>query len=64
MDGVHGAFAYASRGILWSSLMAELLASRLEAEPLPLENQLADAVGAARFARRANRRQGRTPDPA
>ncbi|MBS0336653.1 MAG: bifunctional tRNA (5-methylaminomethyl-2-thiouridine)(34)-methyltransferase MnmD/FAD-dependent 5-carboxymethylaminomethyl-2-thiouridine(34) oxidoreductase MnmC, partial [Proteobacteria bacterium] len=36
MPGVHCAFAYASRGILWCALMAELLASRLESEPLPL----------------------------
>lgn len=51
--GLHGAFAYASRGILWCSLMAELLASRLEGEPLPIEARLADAVDPGRFARRA-----------
>lgn len=53
--GLHGAFAYASRGILWCSLMAELLASRLEAEPLPVERCLADAVDPGRYARRAGR---------
>ena len=61
MEGVHGAFAYASRGILWCSLMAELLASRLESEPLPIEARLADAVDPARFALRTTRRAG-SPD--
>lgn len=56
--GVHGAFAFASRGILWCSLMAELLASRLEGEPLPIEARLADAVDPGRFARRARRAAG------
>ncbi len=55
MEGVHGAFAYASRGILWCSLMAELLASRLDGEPLPVELCLAGAVDAGRHARRARR---------
>ncbi len=53
--GLHCAFGYGSRGILWCSLMAELLASRLEAEPLPVEARLADALDPGRFARRGNR---------
>ena len=57
-EAIHGAFAYGSRGILWCSLMAELLASRLESEPLPVEARLADAVAPERFARRAARRKG------
>ena len=56
--GLYGAFAYGSRGILWSALMAELLASQLEGEPLPLEAQLADAVDPGRFLRRAERGKG------
>ena len=55
-DGLHGAFAYGSRGILWCSLMAEVLASRLEGEPLPVEARLANAVDPGRFAMRASRR--------
>jgi tRNA 5-methylaminomethyl-2-thiouridine biosynthesis bifunctional protein len=55
MDGVHGAFAYASRGILWSSLMAELLASRIEGEPWPIERCLANALDPGRYERRAAR---------
>lgn len=58
LPGICGAFAYGSRGILWSALMAELLASSLEGEPPPLEAQLAGAVDPARFARRAERKKG------
>ena len=51
--GVYGAFAYGSRGLVWAALAAELIASELEGEPLPLEGKLADAIHPARFARRA-----------
>jgi len=56
LPGLYGAFAYASRGILWASLAAELLASRIEGEPLPVEGALADAVDPGRFVKRALRR--------
>jgi tRNA 5-methylaminomethyl-2-thiouridine biosynthesis bifunctional protein len=56
-DGLFGAFAYGSRGLLWAGLGAELLASQLEGEPLPLEAPLAQALAPDRFARRAARRQ-------
>jgi len=55
---VHGAFAYGSRGLLWSTLAAEIIASNLEGEPLPVEGALCDAMSPARFARRAARRAG------
>jgi tRNA 5-methylaminomethyl-2-thiouridine biosynthesis bifunctional protein len=55
-ENVFAAFAYGSRGLLWSTLAAELIASELEGEPLPVEGTLADAVSPARFARRAARR--------
>jgi len=55
-ENVFAAFAYGSRGLLWSTLAAELIASELEAEPLPVEGALADAVSPGRFARRAARR--------
>jgi tRNA 5-methylaminomethyl-2-thiouridine biosynthesis bifunctional protein len=57
-DQVHGAFAYGSRGLLWSTLAAELIASELEGEPLPIEGALCDALSPARFAKRAARRAG------
>jgi tRNA 5-methylaminomethyl-2-thiouridine biosynthesis bifunctional protein len=55
-NGLFGAFAYGSRGLLWASLGAELIASMLEGEPLPLERDLVAAVHPARFAKRAARR--------
>jgi len=56
--GLYGAFAYGSRGLLWAGLGAELLASLMDGEPLPLEGPLADAVAPRRFAARAKRRAG------
>ena len=55
---LYGAFAYGSRGLLWAGLGAELLASRMEGEPLPLEAPLAGALDPGRFALRARRRAG------
>ena len=47
--GLYGAFGYGSRGLVWAALGAELIASQLEGEPLPLERELVDAVDPARF---------------
>ena len=58
-DGVYGAFAYGSRGIIWSALAAEIIASELEGEPLPVEGKLADALAPGRFAKRAESRGSR-----
>jgi tRNA 5-methylaminomethyl-2-thiouridine biosynthesis bifunctional protein len=55
-DGVYGAFAYGSRGLVWAALAAELITAEVEGEPLPVEGKLADAIHPARFARRAARR--------
>jgi tRNA 5-methylaminomethyl-2-thiouridine biosynthesis bifunctional protein len=55
-EGVYGAFAYGSRGLIWAALAAELIAAELEGEPLPLEGKLADALHPRRFARRAESR--------
>ena len=52
-EGIYGAFAYGSRGLIWAALAAELIASQLEGEPLPLEGKLADAMSPLRFASRA-----------
>jgi tRNA 5-methylaminomethyl-2-thiouridine biosynthesis bifunctional protein len=57
LEGLYGAFAYGSRGLLWSGLGAELLASLLEGEPLPIESRLADALDPGRFLLRALRRR-------
>lgn len=55
-EGLYGAFAYGSRGLLWAGLGAELIASLVEGDPLPLEGPLADALDPARFVLRALRR--------
>lgn len=47
--GLHIASGYGARGLVWSMLMAELLASQLEGEPLPIESELAATVDPARF---------------
>jgi tRNA 5-methylaminomethyl-2-thiouridine biosynthesis bifunctional protein len=61
--GLFGAFAYGSRGLLWAGLCAELIASELEGEPLPVERKLAAAVAPGRFLLRQNGR-GVTAAPA
>ena len=50
---------FGARGIVWSALMADLLLSRLEGEPLPLENDLVDALDPGRFLIRTIRRPAR-----
>jgi tRNA 5-methylaminomethyl-2-thiouridine biosynthesis bifunctional protein len=52
-ESIYGAFAYGSRGLVWAALAAELIASQLEGEPLPLEGKLVDALGPQRFRMRA-----------
>jgi tRNA 5-methylaminomethyl-2-thiouridine biosynthesis bifunctional protein len=54
--GLHAAFAYGSRGLLWAGLGGEFLASLIEGEPLPLEGRLANAVDPGRFLLRSLRR--------
>ncbi|PWF46107.1 FAD-dependent 5-carboxymethylaminomethyl-2-thiouridine(34) oxidoreductase MnmC [Massilia glaciei] len=57
-DGLHALLGYASRGLTWAPLCAELLAARLDGEPLPLETALAGALDPARFLLRERRRAG------
>ncbi|KPC50552.1 bifunctional tRNA (5-methylaminomethyl-2-thiouridine)(34)-methyltransferase MnmD/FAD-dependent 5-carboxymethylaminomethyl-2-thiouridine(34) oxidoreductase MnmC [Amantichitinum ursilacus] len=54
--GVYGLLGLGSRGLTFSLLCAELLASQLNAEPLPVETALADAVDPARFMLRTLRK--------
>ncbi|HZW21330.1 bifunctional tRNA (5-methylaminomethyl-2-thiouridine)(34)-methyltransferase MnmD/FAD-dependent 5-carboxymethylaminomethyl-2-thiouridine(34) oxidoreductase MnmC [Noviherbaspirillum sp.] len=58
LPGLHGLLAYGSRGIVWAPFAAELLASALEGEPLPIERELAEALDPARYALKAYRRSG------
>lgn len=54
--GLYGLLGFASRGLIWAPLAAELLASQLEGEPLPLETGLAAGLDPARFLLRELRR--------
>ena len=56
IPGLFGTFAFASRGLVWTLIAAELLASRLEGEPLPLEGDLVEAIDPGRFALKRLRR--------
>ena len=48
-DGVEIATGLGSRGLLWAPLAAELLASRLAGEPLPIGRDHAGAISPRRF---------------
>nr|WP_229261304.1 FAD-dependent 5-carboxymethylaminomethyl-2-thiouridine(34) oxidoreductase MnmC [Duganella alba] len=54
--GLHCLLGYASRGLIWAPLMAELLVSQLEHAPLPLEAALVDALDPGRFLLKQRRR--------
>ncbi len=54
--------ALASRGITWSALGAQVLASSITSAPQPLESSLLDAIDPARFISRAVRRSNRGAD--
>ncbi len=56
LDGLYGLLGYASRGLAWAPLAAELLAAQLDGEPLPLECELVQALDPARFLLRERRR--------
>ena len=47
--GLYALSGYGARGLVWSALAAELLASALEGDPAPLERDLLEAVDPARF---------------
>lgn len=40
---------FGARGLVWCSLVAETLASQLNGDPLPLEQELVDAIDPARY---------------
>ena len=48
-SGVRMALGLGANGLLWAPLCAELLASHMEGEPLPLERDLAAAIDPGRF---------------
>ncbi len=48
-DGLWVINGFGARGLVWASLCAELLASRIAGDPLPVEAELVQAVGLSRF---------------
>lgn len=54
--GLFGLLGYASRGLIWAPLAAEVLACQLEGEPPPLESQLLAAIDPGRFVLKERRR--------
>jgi len=56
LEGLHCLVGLGSRGMVWAPLAAELLAAKLNQEPLPLERELAEALDPARFLLRAQRK--------
>lgn len=48
-DGLYVLSGFGARGLVWSSLLAEVLASRLTADPVPLERDLLMTLDPARF---------------
>lgn len=56
LPGLYGLLGYASRGLIWAPLAAELLAAHISGEPLPLERDLAATLDPARFCLAAQRR--------
>ncbi|PKO83944.1 MAG: bifunctional tRNA (5-methylaminomethyl-2-thiouridine)(34)-methyltransferase MnmD/FAD-dependent 5-carboxymethylaminomethyl-2-thiouridine(34) oxidoreductase MnmC [Betaproteobacteria bacterium HGW-Betaproteobacteria-11] len=55
--GLHVLLGLGARGMVWAPLLAELLASQLAGEPLPLEHELVAAADPARFQLRRLRRE-------
>ena len=56
LKGLHALLGLSARGMVWAPLAAELLASQLNGEPLPVESDLVGAVDPGRFHLRALRR--------
>jgi tRNA 5-methylaminomethyl-2-thiouridine biosynthesis bifunctional protein len=54
--GLYCLLGYASRGLIWAPLAAELLAAQLNGEPLPMEADLAATLDPARFLLKKQRR--------
>lgn len=52
LPGLFVLTGFGSRGLVWSALLAQLIAARVNGEPDPLDAALVDAVDPARFWRR------------
>lgn len=50
-SGLFACLALGSRGMTWAALAAEVVASRIAGDPMPVEGDLLDALGTQRFPR-------------
>lgn len=57
IPGLYGSFAFGSRGLLWSTLAAEILAATIDGGAAPVETDLLAALDPARFLRQQLRRR-------
>jgi tRNA 5-methylaminomethyl-2-thiouridine biosynthesis bifunctional protein len=55
-DGLWMINGFGARGLVWASLCAELLASQIAGDPLPVESELIRAVSPSRFGDRSRQR--------
>lgn len=55
--GLYAVSGFGARGLVWSSIVAETLASQLDGDPLPLERDLVEAIDPGRFLLRRARRE-------
>lgn len=60
---LHLCTGFASRGLVWSQLAGELLACQLNAEPWPIERELAAAVAPPRFYGKTRNAGNKPPTP-
>lgn len=56
--GLYAVSGFGARGLVWASIVAEMLASQLDGDVVPLERELVDAIDPARY---LLHRSGRTP---
>lgn len=57
LPGLYGLLGYASRGLIWAPLAAEILAAQITGEPLPVERDLLATLDPARFFLNQHRRK-------
>ncbi len=57
-DGLFACLALGSRGMTWAALAAEIVASRITGEPMPVERSLLKALDPSRFLEKKTRRAG------
>lgn len=57
-DGLFACLALGSRGMTWAALAAEIVASRITGEPMPVEKSLLSALDPSRFLQKKARSTG------